>query len=149
MNIVRWNRYGAPAALWQAVDRLWEDSLIWPLAWAHNGNGVAALPLDAYHTDKELVIKAAIPGVKPEEVEVTVEGDCLTIKAERKAEEEVKGEHYVRREQHYGSFCRQVRLPEDVRAGEASASYENGVLTITLPKVEAAKPHQIKVAAKS
>jgi HSP20 family protein len=86
--------------------------------------------------------------VKPEDIDVSVSGDLLTIKAEVKEEKEVKEENYFRRERRFGTFCRSVTLPIEVDVDKAKAEYENGVLTLTFPKAEAVKPKVIKVKAK-
>ncbi len=144
MNIVRWNPLGEMVSLRDAMDRLFEDSFVGPLSAASNGQ-LLAVPVDIYATENEVVVKAALPGVKPEEVSVTIEADCLTIQGETKAEHETKTGTYLRQEHRYGAFCRQIMLPSEVNADAASAAYENGVLKITLPKAEVAKPKQIKV----
>jgi HSP20 family protein len=150
MNIVRWAPFRETVSLSQLMDRLLEDSVARPWPVRRNGDSrVIALPLDVYATESELVIKASVPGIDPEQIEVTLEGDCLTIKGERKEEQEIKRESYVRQERYYGTFFRQVTLPENMRGGDATASYENGVLTITVPKAEEAKPRQIKVKAET
>jgi HSP20 family protein len=101
-----------------------------------------------YETDDAVVVKAAIPGVDPKDVEINVTGDTLTIRGEIRKEEEVKEENYLRRERYYGSFCRSFLLPTRVVADDAEAVFENGVLTLTLPKAEEVKPKSIKVKAK-
>jgi HSP20 family protein len=112
-------------------------------------NGYATLPLDVAETENEFVIKAALPGVKPDDVQITVQGDTLTIRGESKAEEEKKGEHWHIRERRFGAFQRSVTLATPVDPDRAQAQYEHGVLTLTLPKSEAAKPRQIKVGGTS
>ena len=102
-------------------------------------------PLDLYETEESVVVKAPLPGVRPEDVDIAITGDILTIKGETKSEEEVKREDYHRRELHYGSFCRSVPLPTEVEHGKAEAVFEQGILTVTLPKTAEAKPKTIKI----
>jgi HSP20 family protein len=90
-----------------------------------------------------------LPGIKPEDVQLTVHGDMVTIRGETKSEEEKKGEHYHLRELRYGQFQRTVRLSTPVIADKAQAQFENGVLTLTLPKAEEAKPKQIKISGQA
>ena len=101
--------------------------------------------LDIGEDKNTVTVKADIPGLKQEEIEVNVDGDILTIKGERKAEEEQKDKNYHRIERVYGSFQRSIQLGTDIDKDKVKASYKNGVLEITLPKVEKAKPKQIKV----
>jgi HSP20 family protein len=105
-------------------------------------------PLDVYETEDSLVVKAPLPGVRPEDVDISITGDILTIKGESKSEQEVKREDYHRREVRYGSFCRSVPLPTQVEHGKAEAVFEHGILTVTLPKTAEAKPKTIKVKAR-
>jgi len=102
------------------------------------------MPLDVYQTPNELVIKATVPGVKPEEVDITITGDTLTIGAEVK-EEKIEKAEYLYRERRFGSATRTITLPKALKGDQAHASFENGVLTLTIPKAEEAKPRQIKV----
>ena len=106
------------------------------------------MPVDMYETEDSVVVTAAVPGVKPEDIDITVTGDTLTIKGETRAEEEVKEENYIRRECRYGSFCRSLTVPVSIVADKAEAEFENGVLTLTLHKAEEVKPKPIKVKAK-
>jgi HSP20 family protein len=112
-------------------------------------NGLAPLPLDVSETEDEFVVKASLPGMKPEDVQITVQGDTLTIRGESKAEEETKGKHWHLRERRFGSFQRSVSLATPVNSDQAQAHYEHGVLTLTLPKSEAARPRQIKISGAS
>ena len=93
------------------------------------------------------MVKGALPGVRPDEVDISVIGDILTVKGETKSEEETKDESYHRRELRYGAFARSIPLPTRVNHDKAEATFENGVLTITLPKAEEVKPKSIKIAA--
>jgi HSP20 family protein len=104
--------------------------------------------VEMYEKGDKFVVKADLPGMKKEELDISVVGDTLTIKGERKAESEVKNEDYYRCELCYGKFSRSIALPGAVDAEKIEAKYENGVLEITLPKVEEAKPKKIEIKAK-
>jgi HSP20 family protein len=147
-ELVRWEPTREMTSLREAMDRLFEDSFIRPGWFAPVWGGTEMLPVDVYETADQLVVKAAVPGVKPEEIEVTVTGDLLTIKGEFKAEEKVEKGNYLRQERRHGNFYRQVGLSASVDADKAKATFENGVLTLELPKVEAAKAKTVKVVAK-
>ena len=147
-NLVRWEPFSDLVSLREAMDRLFEESFVSPRAgWPVPVEG-GALAVDMYETDDDVVVKSAVPGIKPEELDITVTGDTLTIKGETKSEQEVKEENYVRREMRYGSFSRTVALPSSIVADKAKAEFENGMLTLTLPKAEEVKPKAIKVKAK-
>ena len=103
------------------------------------------LAVDVYETPTELVIKAALPGAKPDEVDIAIDGDTLTITGEYRADEEQPGTEYHRRELHVGAFERALRLPERFQAEQTEAVFENGILTLTIPKVEQAQVKHIKV----
>lgn len=103
-------------------------------------------PVDIYQNgNQELVLKAELPDMSREDIEVSVENGTLTIKGEKKLSSDVKEEHFHRIERRYGTFSRSFALPQTVDAGKVSADYRNGVLTVTLPTREEAKPRQIKV----
>jgi HSP20 family protein len=104
--------------------------------------------VDIYETENELVLKADLPDVKLEDIQVGVENQTLTLKGERKFEENetVRGHHRI--ERHYGSFVRSFAVPASVDAEKVAAEYKNGVLTVKLPKKEAAKPRQVKIEVK-
>jgi HSP20 family protein len=95
-----------------------------------------------------VVVKTGVAGVKPEEIDITITGDVLTIKGETEAEEKVEKDNYIRQERRYGAFQRSVQLPGSLLTDKAQASFENGVLTLTIPKSEKSKPKTIKVEAK-
>jgi len=147
-ELVRWEPSRDMTSLRDAMDRLFEDAFIRPGWFAPAWGAAEMLPVDVYETDDQLVVKATVPGVKPEEIEVTVTGDLLTIKGEFKQEEKVEKPNYLRQERRFGSFCRQVGLPAGVSADKAKATFENGVLTLEMPKVEPVKPKTVKVVAK-
>ncbi len=103
-------------------------------------------PVDIYQTgEHELVLKAELPDMTREEIDVTVENFVLTVKGEKKLGADVKEEQFHHVERHYGAFSRSFQLPRTVDAGKVSAEYKNGVLTVRLPLREEAKPRQIKV----
>ena len=104
--------------------------------------------LDMYETDEAVVVKADVAGVNPDDIEITVLGDTLRLKGEVKAEQETQGKDYLYRERSYGEFVRVVSLPSNVLSDKATAEFENGTLTLTLPKSEESKPKTITVHAK-
>ncbi|MDW8102257.1 MAG: Hsp20/alpha crystallin family protein [Anaerolineae bacterium] len=146
-ELVKWEPFRELISLREAMDRLLEESFVRPFGVLPSAR-FETFALDMYETENDLVVKASLPGVKPEDININVTGDLLTIKAEVKEEKEVKEENYFRRERRFGTFCRSVTLPIDVDVDKAKAEYENGVLTLTFPKAEAVKPKVIKVKAK-
>ncbi len=147
-NIVRWEPFRDLISLREAMDRLFEESFIRPRAGWLAPLGAEALAVDMYETDQDVVVKSSVAGVKPEDIDITITGDTLTIKGETKAEEKIERENYVRQERRYGAFSRSLTLPTTIVAEQAKAEFENGVLTLTLPKAEEVKPKTIKVKAK-
>lgn len=103
------------------------------------------LTIDVYQTDNEIVIKSTIAGVKPEDLDVSINNDMVTIKGERKNEESVSGENYYYQECYWGNFSRSVVLPVDIISEKAEASLKNGILTIRLPKADITKIKKIQV----
>lgn len=110
-----------------------------------NSDTECQLTLDVYQTDNEIVIKSTIAGVKPEDLDITINNDMVTIKGERKNEERVKTENYFYQECYWGAFSRSVILPIDVETDQAEAVLKNGVLTIRLPKIEKVKSKKLQV----
>jgi len=147
-SLVRWEPFRDLISLREAMDRLFEESIVRPRAGWLSPVRAESLAVDMYETGDAVIVKTAIPGVKAEDVDVSITGDTLTIKGETRAEEEVKEENYIRRECRYGSFCRSLTVPVSIVADKAEAEFENGVLTLTLPKAEEVKPKPIKVKAK-
>jgi HSP20 family protein len=130
------------------MDKLFEESFIRPTLWRAAPFFGLEPALDIYETADNVVVKAALPGVKPDEIDISVTGNTLTIKGETKAETEVKKENYICQERRYGAFSRSVSLPGGILPDKAEASFENGVLILTIPKAEEVKPKTIKVKAK-
>lgn len=104
--------------------------------------------VDIYDSKDNVLVKADIPGLSKEDIDVTVDGDTLVIKGEKKQEKEVKEKEYIRTERFYGNFHRAIRLPSEIQADKVEATYKNGVLELVLPKSEKAKPKQIKLDIK-
>jgi HSP20 family protein len=130
------------------MDRLFEESFVRPRMGRILPGGNGTLAVDMHETDDNVVVKAAIPGLDPDDLEITVTGDTLTIEGETEAEEEIEEENYICRERHYGVFSRSLAIPTSIKADEATAAYEKGILTLTLPKAEEAKPKAIEVKVK-
>ncbi len=148
-EVVRWEPFDEMISLRDAMNRLFEDSFIRPSLWPapHDGNAWR-IPVDVIETKDDIQVKVSVPGFKPEDIDVAVTGDTLTIKGEVKAEEKQEEGNYLRRERHFGSFHRTLTLPASVTSEKAKAEFENGVLTLTLPKAEQARPKAIKVTLK-
>ena len=147
-SLVRWEPFNDLISLRDAMDRLFEESFVHPLRSELIPWGRSGLPLDMYETENEVVVKASVPGIKPEELDVTIAGDTLTIKGETKMESEVKRECYLCQERRYGAFSRSVTLPGGLNTDKVDATFENGVLTLHIPKAEEIKPKTIKVVNK-
>ena len=147
MNIVRFDPFREMASLQDRVNRIFAD------AYSRHGDddlttrGSWVPPVDIYENDKhELVLKAELPDVAREDINLRVENNTLTISGTKKAENEVKEQQYRRIERTYGSFSRSFTLPATVDAGAIAAEFKNGVLSIRLPLREEAKPRKIQVA---
>jgi HSP20 family protein len=144
-NLVRWEPFREMLTLREMMDRMIDEVFERPFGVTFAGQVPA---IDMYQTDNEVVVKAALPGVKADDVQISVTGDVLTIKGEIKQEEEQKGRSYHIREHRWGAFERSIILPTAVVADKARAEFENGILTITLPKAEEVRPKTITVKAK-
>jgi HSP20 family protein len=143
--IERYDPFGRTMSLRQMMDRLMEDAFVMPRGGQAAAAGSAAL--DVYEEGDNLVVEAQLPGVKPDDIDVSVERGTLTIRGETKAEEERRERNYLIREQRMGSFSRSLHLPESVDTDACQATFENGVLRLTFPKAERAKPRRIQVAS--
>ena len=134
-KMTRWSPFGQMASLWDEMNDLFEQHLggrplMRPLA----GITRWAPSVDMYETDDEVVVKAEVPGMTKEDLEVTVTEEAVTISGESTAEEEVKEENYVRRERRSGKFTRRLPLPGAVHVEEAKAKFADGVLEVRVPK---------------
>lgn len=138
--------FGEMLSLHQTMDRLLHDAFVRPRFAGVQGirPGIA---LDVSSTADELLIEAALPGVKQQDVNITLERDILTISASTAQESETDERGYMHREVRRGSFSRSITLPETVDTEKATASFENGMLRLSIPRAEAAKPRQIQIGA--
>jgi HSP20 family protein len=129
----------------QAMDRLFDDTLFRPFAAYSGGGDISRLPLDVRTTPDALLVEAELPGLKPEDVEITVENGTLTIRAEDRRERTEEQEGWLVREISRGTVMRTVTLPTGLEADKAEATFEHGVLKLRIPKAEQVKPRQIQI----
>ena len=148
MTLIRRNNpFGELLSLRQAMDRLFEDSWVRPGSWFGAGAGDQGIAIDLRTTPESLVVEAALPGVKPEDVDISILGDALTITGRTSEEKSSEEDGYTYREIRRGSFSRSLTLPRGVKSDAAQASFDNGLLRLSFPKAEEAKPRQIKISA--
>lgn len=136
-----WSPFAEIERIRREFDRLLEE-----LMPREEGERVFAPVVDVYETDQELVVKAELPGVKKENVEVSIRDNALHIRGEKREEKEEKTETYHRVERVYGKFERVLPLPADVKVESAKAEFKDGVLEIRIPKAEGAKEKKIEIA---
>lgn len=144
--LARWDPFRDFLTLRHSMDRLFdrffEDSNYWQtVSWS--------MPLDVIERDDEFVVKASLPGINPDDLEITYSDNVLTIKGEIKREEEVEEARYHLRERRYGSFSRSISLPTRIDADQIEANYESGELHLRLPKTEEVRPKRIQIQAGS
>jgi HSP20 family protein len=141
-TISRWEPFRGLGSLQDQVNRIFEDSL------ARSGETALANwspAVDIYETENELVVKADLPDLNEKDIDIQVENSTLTIHGERKFEQQVNKDNYLRVERAYGTFTRSFSLPNTVQTDGIRAEYQNGVLTVHMPKREESKPKQIKI----
>lgn len=145
-NITRWDPVTEMANMRQLMDRLFDQSFgRFPAFRSGEELGPASIGLDVYETGNEYVVKAQIPGIDPKDVDISVNDDILSIRGEFEQKEETEEQQYLRRELRHGSFERSLRLPPTVDAEKARASFEHGMLTLTLPKKPEARARSLKI----
>jgi HSP20 family protein len=144
MSITRWDRFRNISSLQDEVNRLFENSFP-----GNRGDNSAlttwAPAVDIYETENELVLKADLPDINEKDLDIRVENNMLTVRGERKFEQNVKEDNYLRIERTYGAFSRSFGLPNTVNTEAIKAEYKNGVLTVELPKRAESKPKQVKI----
>jgi HSP20 family protein len=142
-TIARWEPFRGVTTLQDQINRLFSETV--GRTGEESSLSAWAPSVDIYETEQELVVKADLPAVDPKDLDIRVENNILTIRGERKFEKKVNEENYLRVERSYGSFARSFTLANTVNSEAIKADYQNGVLTLTIPKREEAKPKQIKV----
>ena len=143
MVLQRWYPFREFRRIDEARDRLWRGFGVGPALYSRT------VPLDVVEEGDEIAVHASVPGVKPDNIEVTVEDGVLTIKGEAHEDDEGRDGNYLVRERRAGRFHRAIRLPDTVDADKADSRYEHGVVTITFPKVEAKKAKRLEIKAGS
>jgi HSP20 family protein len=140
-DLIRWDPYRDLLTMRELMDRVFDRSLpnVTSGAWDMN------LALDVIENSDEFVVKASIPGINPDDLEITYNDRTLTVKGELKEDKEISEEHYHLRERRFGTFSRSINLPTNIDADHIAANYEAGVLELHLPKTEEAKPRRIQV----
>ena len=145
MAIVRWEPFRDLVTAQRDFDRLFRGAFSSQLGETELSTRSWAPPVDIYETEEAIVLRAELPGVDPKDVEVRVEDNTLYLKGERKFEKEVKEQNYHRVERSYGSFARSFSLPNSISTDQVKAEFKDGLLTLTMPKREEAKPKTIKI----
>ena len=142
MVLQKWDPFVEMRNMQENMNRLWRG-----FGSRDNDNGIEswAVPLDVVQEGDNIVVHASMPGIKPDDINVTVENDVLTIKGESKSETEQRNGNYLMRERRVGSFHRSLRLPDTVDSEHAETKYEHGVLTVTFPKLEAKKAKKLEI----
>ncbi len=143
-NLTRWEPFREARRMHDMLDRMMDRSLLDPFYSGMEGT----IPLDMYQTDDEIIVKASAPGLTADDLDISITGDTLTIRGEFQADEVQEGARYHVRERRIESFARSIKLPTMVNVEQAKAEFENGILTLSLPKVEEVKPKTISVKAK-
>ncbi|MFN2145797.1 MAG: Hsp20/alpha crystallin family protein [Anaerolineales bacterium] len=144
-NITKWEPFRDLTTMRKDMDRLFDEFFTMPSV---SQQGWSAPMVDMYQTENEIVVKATLPGLEPEDIDIQITGDLLTMRGETKQEDIDENAKYHLREHRYQSFSRSLTLPAAVLADKTKAEMKNGVLTLTLPKAEEAKPKVITVKAK-
>jgi len=143
-ELAPWRPFREVTSLRDEMDRLWVRFFgEWPTLEPFHREWSPFLEMS--ETKDNIVVKAEVPGMEPKDIDISLTGDVLTIKGEKKQEKEEKDEDYHRAERSYGAFTRSVRLPQEVQSDKIEANYRNGVLKITLPKSEEAKKKEVKI----
>jgi len=147
-SIMVWDPFDEVATLRRSMERMLDVVTPRQATAAQNGSGQVWKPsVEMFETDGEVIVRAELPNIDPQQVDVTVTHDAITLKGETKSETEQKGRNYQRRELRYGAFMRTLPLATEVKNADAKATYKDGVLEVRIPKSERMKPASVKVQA--
>ena len=149
MTIARFHPMPDVVTLREAMDRLFEDSFIRPNTWTGLPAGQIAVPVDLWETPEAYHLRADLPGLTAEDIDINVTADTVAIAGELKGQTDVSGEGYLRQERRHGKFQRAFTLPTQLESSKVEATFDNGVLTLVMPKAESVRPRQIKINAKN
>src|SRR5918998_3211580 len=143
MVLRRWNPLRELRQMQENVDRMWRN-------FGQEGGEAGnvenwAIPLDVVQEGDNIVVKASVPGVNPEDIDVSIENDVLTVKGQTKEEREQQEGNYLMRERRSGSFYRALRLPDTVDSDKAQPHYENGILSISFPRMESKRAKRLQI----
>lgn len=147
MNIVKYDPFRELRSMQDEMNRLFNVGFSKSNSQEDIVRGAWSPNVDIFESQDKIVLEAELAGMKPEEVEISIENNVITLKGERKFEKDEKSENYHRVERSYGSFTRSFTLPRTIISDEAVAGFENGVLKITLPKREEAKARKIEITS--
>ncbi len=149
MTLARFSPMPDVVSLREAMDRLFEDSIIRPTTHSRLPAGQIGVPVDLWETAEAYFLRADLPGITADDIDINVTADTVSISGEMKGQQDVSNEGWLRQERRHGKFVRAFTLPTQLEANKVEATFENGVLHLVLPKAEAVRPKQIKITAKS
>ncbi len=146
-NAINRSERGTGLSLRDAINQLLEESFVRPYGRSASGTGFNYLPLDIYETDEAFIVKAFVPGVAPDQIDITTQQNTVTIRAEQPVEQQ-EGVRYYLRERAGGTWLRSFELPVAIDANRIDAQLQNGVLSLTLPKAPEAKPRKVQITSR-
>lgn len=149
MTLARFSPMPDVVSLREAMDRLFEDTIIRPTTHSGLPAGQIGVPVDLWETAEAYFLRADLPGITADDIDINVTADTVSISGEMKGQQDVSTEGWLRQERRHGKFVRAFTLPTQLEANKVEATFENGVLHLVLPKAEAVRPKQIKITAKS
>ncbi len=145
-RVVRWDPFREVVSVRNQMDELVGDLMREPTGWQGEGRGESMrLPLDVFEDDQSFSVKASLPGIDPEDIDISFSENTLTIQGETSGESGVENTKWHLRERHYGKFMRSISLPAAINGANISADFTDGILTLTLPKADEIKPRRITV----
>lgn len=148
MTLARFSPMSDFVSLREAMDRLFEDSVIKPTMWTGLAAGQIAVPVDLWESNDAYHLRADLPGLAPDDIDINVTSESVAISGETKAQQDVTSEGWLRQERRVGKFQRAFTLPVQIDPDKVQATFTNGVLELVVPKADQVKPRTIKVTAK-